>query len=63
MKIVVFRNARSEEKAKAAYEQDYRSKMETFYAEAENQFNIAHKLSLGTESIDSEGSYEQVCIN
>lgn len=51
--ILVFRNARCEEKASIIYERECRSMIEAFYAKAEKYFHTGKcKSNLSTDSID-----------
>ncbi|XP_035730914.1 breast cancer type 2 susceptibility protein homolog isoform X2 [Vespa mandarinia] len=48
----IFRNSRCEEKANIAYEEQCRSKVEAFYAEAEQKFDSVRSDTFESDSID-----------
>ncbi|KAI4493258.1 hypothetical protein M0802_009546 [Mischocyttarus mexicanus] len=48
----IFRNSRCEEKANLAFEEQYRLKVEAFYAEAEQKFDSARNDNFDSDDID-----------
>nr|XP_050853765.1 breast cancer type 2 susceptibility protein homolog isoform X1 [Vespula vulgaris] len=56
----IFRNSRSEEKANLAYEEQCRSKVEAFYAEAEQKFDSARSNTFESDGIDLKGRKRNV---